>query len=297
MSRREEQRAPPRRSGGHSGVRALGWVLGLAVIAGVGALVYTAMTRPEAEIQAAVKPPRKCPPDVSIPARALGQPVDDVLGVRPGMNARDVNETVKCVSEDYVIEPIEYRGAVTGAVTGTGRKTRPALRVKRGQDMLTFALFGPQGQERVVGGWREASFDAGAGPTLGEVEGLFTTQYGAPHESRDTPNGERVLSWTYGPDGAPLRVKPRDGASDYIPAMVTYMAAGWTVAACIRNARTDPAMAPAWDGRCGLTIRAEIDPQLSDRAHVARWRLVAIDQATLARQAAPLRSVSSPAPK
>lgn len=281
MSKREDRAAPAQ---GHSGVRALGWVLGLAVIGGVGALVYVGMTKPAAEVQAVVKPARKCPPDVSVPARGLGQPVDDVLGVRPGMNAHDVEETVKCVSEDYAVEPIVYRG----------RTTWSALRVKRGPDKLTFSMFGPKGQERVVGGWREANFDAGAGPAPAQIEGSFTAQYGLPHEARDTPDGERVLSWTYGPDGAPLRVKPRDGD---IGGMVGYMAAGWTVAACIRNAKTDPAMAPEWDARCGLTIRAEIDPQLSDRSHVARWRLVVLDQGTLARQAPTLRAISSPVPK
>ena len=289
MSKREETRAPPprRQSGGQATARALGWAIGLAVIAGVGALVYVAMTKPADQIASVIKPPRKCPPDVSVPARALGQPVDDVLGVRPGMNAHDVEETVKCVSEDYVIEPIDYRSAVTGS----GRKTRRALRVKRGPEMMTFALFGPPGQERVAGGWREANFDAGAGPPLSQIEGMFTGQYGAPHEARDAPDGERILSWTWAPDGSPLRVKPRDGD---IGAMVGYMAAGWTVAACVGNAKTDPAMAPEWDARCGLTIRAEIDPQLSDRTHIARWRLVMLDQATLARQAAPLRAMSSP---
>ena len=284
-----EQTDRPRRSGGQAAARALGWAIGIAVVLGTAALVVVAMNKPEAQVAGVMKPPRKCPPDVSVPARGLGQPVDDVLGVRPGMNAHDVEETVKCVSEDYAIEPIEYRAA--GAPID-GRKTRRALRAKRGAETLTFALFGPQGQERVAGGWREAFFDAGVGPPLATIEGMIIAQYGPPHEARDTPAGARILTWTYAPDGRALRVRPPEGD---IPAMVSYMAAGWTVAACVRNAKVDPAMAPVWDGRCGLTIQAEIEPTLSDHTHTARWRLVALDQGTLARQAAPLRAMGAAA--
>jgi len=273
---------------GHGGVRALGWLIGIVTILGTAALVIIAVIVPgQHQVVRAMKPARVCPPVVSIPARGLGMPVDEVMGVRPGMNARDVEETVKCVSEDYMIAPINYRSPANG-----GRKTRRALQVKRGPETMTFAMFGVPGQEQVAGAWREVYFDVGSGPSLMEVEGMFTAQYGPPHEARVTPTGERVLQWTYAPDGRALRVRPRDGD---IAGGITYMTAGFTVAACVGNARIDPAMPPAWDGRCGLTIRAEIDPMLSDRARTARWRIVLLDQATLARQAAPLRALSSQA--
>ncbi len=287
MSEPDQKRQPPGR--GHGGARALGWLIGTGVIIGTAALVLIAVTTSGTQqVAGLVKPARVCPPMVSIPARGLGQPVDDVLGVRPGMNARDVEETVKCVSEDYVIEPIDYRSTSTNA----GRKTRRALRIKRGQETMTFALFGAPGQEQVAGAWREAYFDVGTGPSLADVERMFVAQYGAPHEARDTPAGQRILQWTYAPDGRALRVRPRDGD---IAGGITYMTAGFTVAACVRNAKTDPAMPPAWDGRCGLTIQAEIDPVLSDRARTARWRVVLLDQGTLARQAAPFRAMNSQA--
>ena len=281
-----DQKQPPRR--GHGGARALGWIIGTGVIVATAALVIIAVTGPGAhEVAGLMKPARVCPPVVSVPARGLGQPVDDVMGVRPGMNARDVEETVKCVSEDFEIEPIDYRSNTNG-----GRKTRRALRIKRGQETLTFALFGAPGQEQVAGAWQEAYFDVAAGPTMAEAEGMFVAQYGVPHEARDTPSGARILQWTYAPDGRALRVRPHDGD---IAGGITYMASGFTVAACVRNAKTDPAMPPAWDGRCGLTIQAEIDPVLSERTRTARWRIVLLDQGTLARQAAPLRAMSSQA--
>jgi uncharacterized protein (DUF1684 family) len=118
-------------------------------------------------------------------------------------------------------------------------------------------------------------------------------QYGAPHEVRDAPDGGRILSWTYAPDGRPIRTKAKDGD---IAGAVAYMAAGWNAAACIKNAKTDPLAPPAWDGRCGLTIRAEIDPSLADKSHTTRWRVVVLDQATLRRTAAEMRALGAATP-
>lgn len=275
----EKPRPAPSRGGGAA--RALGWVLGAAVIVGTSVLVFLAVTGPDKIMVAApAKPPRVCPPVVSIPARAIGQPVDDVLNIRPGMNARDVEETIKCVSEDYAGKTAEF--ANPGAAVG--QPTRPVLIYKRGDEVVTVALFGPKGLEQTAGVWREVYFDVGAGPPLPQIEQQLATHFGAPHEARDTPNGGRVLNWTYAPDGRPLRRKPADGD---VAGMVSYMASGWKVAGCIKNAKPEPAVAPEWNPECGLTIRAEIDPNLGDRAHTARWRLVLLDQATLARLEAP----------
>lgn len=284
---------PPKRvrepAQGNRFVRALGWALGVAVMLGTAVIVILAVTMRDEAPLAAVKPPRQCPPSVSVPVRALGQPVDDVMGVRPGMNARDFEEIVKCVAEDYVVEA----RALTNGVANTGRKSRPLVQARRGQDTVTAALFGPEGQEQAAVIWREVYFDAGEGPPPAQVEAMFVAQYGSPHEARDNPQGVRLLTWTYAPDGRALRKKPADGD---IAGAVAYMAAGWTVAACVNNLRTDPEAAPIWDGRCGLTIRAEIDPNLSDRTRTARWRVTLLDQATLARQAPPLRAMGAAAP-
>lgn len=275
---------------GHKGARLLGWWIGIMTILGVAALVAAALMSPVTKYAAAPqKPKRVCPPVVSVPTRPIGFPVDDVLGVRPGMNARDVEETIKCVSEEYEIE----KRAIPAPVAGKSRATRPLLRVTRGQDTLSFALFGAQGMEQVAASWREAYFDVGVGPTIGAVEGALQAQYGLPHEARDSPDGGRVLSWTYAPDGRPIRVRAKDG--DIVGAM-TYMAAGLTSAGCIKNAKSDPLAAPAWDGRCGLTIRAEIDPSLADKTHVTRWRVVVLDQAVLRRQAEGLRALGAATP-
>ena len=79
----------------------------------------------------------------------------------------------------------------------------------------------------------------------------------------------------------------------YLLDMAGYMAAGFTVAGCVKNAKLDPMETPSWDGRCGLTIRAEIDGAMGDPRRVARWRVAVLDQQALARYAAPLRAVAA----
>jgi hypothetical protein len=277
--------------------RALGWSLGMAVLLGTLAMVVIAVTDPQqttADKSALLKAARRCPPIVSVPTRPIGYPADDVLGVRAAMTWTDAEETLKCVSEDYEIK----RTALANGVTGKGRQTRPVMKAVRGQETITVAFFGPQGQERAAGIWQEKFYDVGEGPARQSVEGELVAHYGTPHETRDPAVSQRVLTWSYDADGKPLRVKPREGAASYLLDMAGYMAAGFKVAACVKNAKVDPAETPTWDGRCGLTIRAELDNALSgqagDQRRLARWRIVVLDQQALARYAAPLRAVAAP---
>jgi hypothetical protein len=270
-----EDPAPPRKrrepARGNPLVRSLGWALGTLVILGTVLLVLVSVMQPLPEEQpaAALKPVRKCPPDVSVPARALGFPVDDVMGVRPGMSARDLTEIVKCMSEDFEIE--------------TREGARPLMVAKLGPQTFTAALYGAKDREQVASIWREVYFDAGQGPPLATVEASLMTQYGAPHDSRTTPEGARILTWTYAPDGRAIRVRPRDGD---IGGMVSHMALGLKVSDCLKHVRPDPAAPATFDVDCGLTLRAEIDPSLSNRTQTARWRIVMLDQPTLARKTA-----------
>lgn len=274
--------------------RALGWGIGLAVMVGTLALVIVAVTndpKSGASQQAAMEKPRRvCPPVVSIPPRAVGYPGDDVMGVRSGMTWRDAEETLKCVSEDYDIKRVTH----TTTVTGKGKHSRIVMRATRDAETISVAFFGPEGQERAAAMWQEKYYDAGAGPARQQIEGELVAHYGTAHEDRDPTTNERVLRWNYGPDGFPLRVKPKDGSPGYLIDMAGYMAAGFTVAACAKNAQLDPARQPAWDGRCGLTIMAEIDAAMGTPQRTARFRVVVLDQQALARYATPLRAVAAP---
>ncbi|KAF0185278.1 MAG: hypothetical protein IV086_08360 [Hyphomonadaceae bacterium] len=274
--------------------RALGWSLGIAVLLGTLAIVVIAVTDPRkttAEQAALLKAQRRCPPIVSVPTRPIGYPADDVLGVRAAMTWTDAEETLKCVSEDYEIK----RTTLANGVTGKGRQTRPIMKAVRGQETITVAFFGSPGQERAAGVWQEKFYDVGEGPARQSVEGELVAHYGTPHETRDPAVSQRVLTWSYDPDGKPLRVKPREGTASYLLDMAGYMATGFKVAACVKNAKVDPAETPTWDGRCGLTIRAELDNAMGDQRRLARWRIVVLDQQALARYATPLRAVAAPA--
>jgi hypothetical protein len=289
----------PVRTGAHpngrggSLARALGWAIGLLVMLGTLALVIVAVTRdPQgASKQAAVEKPRRvCPPVVSIPPRSIGYPADDVMGVRSGMTWRDAEETLKCVSEDYVIQRVTH----TSTVTGKGKQSRIVMRATRGPETISVAFFGAEGQERAAAMWQEKYYDVGAGPARQQIEGELVAHYGAAHEDRDPTTNERTLRWNYAPDGRPLRVKPKDGSAGYFLDMASYMAAGFTVAACAKNAQLDPAKAPSWDGRCGLTIFAEIDAAMASPTRASRFRVVVLDQQALARYATPLRAMAAP---
>lgn len=286
------RRGHPNGAGG-SLARALGWSIGLLVMIGTLVLVVVAVTgdTKDAAKQAALEKPRRvCPPVVSIPPRAIGYPGDDIMGVRSGMNWRDAEETLKCVSEDYVIKRVTH----TSNVTGKGKQSRIVMRATRGAETISVAFFGTEGQERAAAMWQEKYYDVGAGPMRQQIEGELVAHYGTPHEMRDPASNERTLRWNYGPDARPLRVKPKDGAPGYLLDMASYMAAGFTVAACSKNAQLDPAKAPAWDGRCGLTVLAEIDAAMGTPQATARFRVVVLDQQALARYATPLRAVAAP---
>lgn len=292
-------RADDRPRGGHPNgefgaiARMLGWGVGIAVILGTLAIVVMAVTDPKtkAEQQALLKAQRVCPPAVSVPTRPIGFPADDILNVRPGMNWRDAEETLKCVSEDYEIKQKTF----TNNVTGKGKQSRPVMQAVRGQETISVAFFGPAGQERAAAMWQDKFYDVGEGPARQSIEGELIAHYGTPHEARDQTTNQRTLTWAFAPDGRPLRIRPKEGSLSGMADWPAYWAAGFTVAACVKNAKLDPAETPTWDGRCGLTIKAEIDSAMGDPRRTARWRVVVLEQQSLSRYATPLRALAAPA--
>lgn len=270
-----------RTSGIGAAARIFAWLAGVGFILAVALLVLVGMNAPpEAELEAAAAV-RKCPPQLSIPARAPGQPMDAIMGLRPVMNASDIEETLKCASESYEVQ--KDPAAAAGA-----QGSRVRMNAALGNDKLWISLYGAPGQEQAGAIWAERFFDVGQGPPKASIEGELTAQFGPPHEIKDE-SGRRLLTWLYAPDGQPLRVKPESGDKDYLGDLWTYTMGGFTAAACLKGAMLDPTQDPHWDGRCGLTIRAQIDPSLSDPVRVARWQVLVLDQSTLARQAPDLK--------
>lgn len=296
MSKRDQtQDRPPRRSFGI--VRFIAWVIGLCVIAAAGFLVWVGLTGPDpvAPTETAVIPMRVCPPLVSVPPRAVNQPADDILGLRPGYTAKEAEETVKCASEDYEVTI----AATSRTIMGIGAVTHPVMKIKRGEDELyQVALFGPEGQERAGVIWRDQRYDVATGPLVQALEGELVAKYGAPHRANAVASGARQLTWSFAPDGKPTRKEATPGARTYLQDKMSEFATGFTFGACIKNAHVDPAILPAWDGRCGVTVRAEIEPGLSDKTRAVRLRMEVSNQQIFARIAPQFRGsgAESPAP-
>jgi hypothetical protein len=283
---------PVKKAGAGAAV-AFAWIIGLGVVGATGWLVMQSMQVDSPTLAAQKAPARECPPKVSVPARAQGMPVDDLAGVRPGFSARDVEETLKCISEDY-----QFTSQDTSRTTpGQARQAYATMKATRGGgETYTFALFGPPGQERVGLLWRDAVFDVGAGPTVQSVEGELTTHFGPPHESSNQQAGQRLLSWSFSPEGKPIRKTVVEGSPTYIQDMAERVLTGLTQAGCLRNAKIDPDQSPVWDMRCGITVRAEIEPQLSDKTRAARIRVAVADQQGMMRIAPAFRAPGSPQP-
>jgi hypothetical protein len=184
--------------------------------------------------------------DVSCPAknksapRATGAPVDDVIGVRPGMSYDEAANTVLCSHDLLVMQLDVTRGfniktqgqklrhgfgarfaeprvewnakraqaeMMDNALARSGNAARDDL--KPGQAKWYVGTMGLPGQERVVNVAREERFDTGAQPTLATVEQALVKKYGPPSRQQNV-QGQRHFVWSYDtagqrvPAGSPL---------------------------------------------------------------------------------------------
>lgn len=168
-----------------------------------------------------------CPADIDSPSRAETAPVDDVVGVRPGMTYDEAVNVVLCSHEMLVLQH-DTRGFNIQTYGQTLRqgftarfaeaeKSADALRKEMlegfsarsgnavtqdmgpGQSKWYAATMGMPGAERVISVAREEWFEAGRNPTLDSVEQALIKKYGTP--SRKQALNQRVLAWIYDPLG------------------------------------------------------------------------------------------------
>jgi hypothetical protein len=190
---------------------------------------------------------REARADVSCPAknksapRASGAPVDDVLGVRPGMGYDEAANAVLCTHELLVMRPDTSRGfniktfgqtlrqgfaarfaqprvewtakrakedSLDDMVARGGNAVRQDM--KPGQARWYVGTLGLPGQERVIHVAREEWFAAAANPTMASVEQALVAKFGQPTKRQDTSSGQRYFTWSYDPaarritEGSPL---------------------------------------------------------------------------------------------
>lgn len=171
-----------------------------------------------------------CPARIKTAARDAKAPVDDVLGVRPGMTFDEAANVVLCTNDLLVVQVDTSRGfdiKTYGQTLRQGFSARFAEpRVEKtskqimqemqddfiarsgnavrqdmqpGQAKWYVTTMGMPGKERVIGAAREEWFEAGKNPTLESVEQALAKKYGTPTKVQQT--GGRHMRWAYDPFG------------------------------------------------------------------------------------------------
>lgn len=187
-----------------------------------------------AEVAEELRGELKCPPRLATPARSAGLPVDDIVGVRPGLTYDEAANLVMCSHELMTIDADGVRGFDIQSFgqrlrhgfhgrfakervqktskeiinemqdRATARGTNRLVRdVAPGEAKWFVATVGMPSQERVVGVGREEWFSEGRQPPIAAVEKALTEKYGKPM-FRHRQGREVGVHWAYDPLGRPV---------------------------------------------------------------------------------------------
>ena len=174
-----------------------------------------------------------CPADIDTPPRAADGPVDDVVGVRPGMTYEEAANVVMCSNDLMVVSPPNTRGfniqtyGQTLRQGFTARLAEPRIEksskqimqemqddmmarsgnavrydLQPGQSKWNVTTMGLPGAEKVIGAGREEWFAEGKNPTMASVGDALLKKYGKPSIDQVNP-GQRFLRWIHDPFGRP----------------------------------------------------------------------------------------------
>lgn len=168
-----------------------------------------------------------CPAKIKTAPRVGGAPVDDVLGVRPGMSYDEALNQVLCSHDLLVMQLDTTRGfnlktqgqklrhgfgarfaeprvewsakrarieSMDDIVARSGNAARDDI--KPGQARWYVGTMGLPGQERVINVAREERFETGASPTIASVEQALLKKYGPPTKHQNN-QGQRYITWSY----------------------------------------------------------------------------------------------------
>lgn len=171
----------------------------------------------------------KCPPKLVTPARVAGAPVDDIVGVRPGLTYDEAAKGVMCSHELMIVVDDKrarfniptYGQTVRQGFHGrfakervqkTGKEIMEEMQdaamarmnnavvrdVAPGEAKWYVGTMGAPGAERVTDVAREEWFAAGKQPPVASVEKALTDKYGPPTERLDPQRqGYASLRWAY----------------------------------------------------------------------------------------------------
>ena len=172
-----------------------------------------------------------CPADIDTPKRAENAPVDDVVGVRPGLTFEEAANVVLCTNELLVASPPSTQGfniKTYGATIRQGFsarfaeprvvKTSKQIMQEMQDDMIArsgnavradmlpgqskwyVSTMGLPGQERVIAAAREEWFAEGRNPTMQSVADALTRKYGQPTRRQVAPH-VISMAWMRDPQG------------------------------------------------------------------------------------------------
>lgn len=214
----------------------------------------------------------KCPAKISTPPRAEGAPVDDVVGVRPGMTYDEAANVVLCTHDLLVVKQDDMR---TFRIQTYGQKLRHGFNArfaeppKSGQQIIAemqdratargnnqaiedmqpgqskwyVATIGLPGEEKVLSVAREEWFAADRYPTLASVQKALVDKYGQPTDAHAEQNYQTKtyrMQWRRNsrqqpaPEGYCSTGADPDGATNYSPDC------GISVAANLRQRADNP---------------------------------------------------------
>ena len=235
-------------------LKTLGYGLGLIAVIVSAFIVYGAFFGPAPEGQQLVSEKRVCPPHVSLPARAAGQPVDDVLGLRIGYTIADAKETLLCRDEKFAFDFEQIWHTPVPA----DLHSRQRMLAARPRERIALGLVGAPEHEIVYAVFQDIQYAYNdVTPTPEATVAMLTKQYGAPHYRKD--GGARIdLFWMYGPDGKALNPPAEMGANP-ITAFTGWVAGSWATSQCEGKLKIDPLQQASWSDQCGLSIHAQIE--------------------------------------
>lgn len=227
------------------------------------------------EVAAEARGGLDCPADITTPARPAGAPVDDIVGVRPGLTFNEAANVVLCTGELLVIQPggsgfnintygakirqgFSARDAEPRVVKSSEQYMREmseefaarsgnAVRqdMQPGQSKWYVSTMGLPGEERVIAVAREEWFAEGRNPTMESVADALIKKYGQPTRKQVMPQ-MIYLTWVHDPQG---RFVPESGP---------------LANRC--NASPDPDGGVNLSPDCGLTIAANVQPERENPA-------------------------------
>ncbi len=177
------------------------------------------------EARGKVKCPAKTPP------REASRPVDDVVGVRPGLTWDEAVNVVLCTHELLVVDTAQRRGfqiqtygqtvrqgfAATFAEDRINKTSQEIIAEmqdaamargsnRRGPDMpggtarWYVTTMGLPGAEKVVAAARIEAFAEGKAPTIAAVADALIEKYGPPTLRQDNP-ANSTFNWSWDPFG------------------------------------------------------------------------------------------------